>query len=255
MSVDSPQGTPVQPAKKGMGVWGWVAIGCGALLLLSLGTCFAIGMYAKHKIGGMAEDFQKNPAKAAAEMAIKFNPDVEEVSSNDETMTIRDKKTGEQVTLNFEDIKNGKFSFKTKDGEATIDANAAKDGQGGTLTMTGTNGQTATFGAGSGAGSAPSWVPVYPGATVTGNYDANTAEGHAGAVTVTSNDALDKVMSFFEDQLKAGGFKVEKLTMGGTAGNGGTLTGSTDGEKRTVSIVLSSAEGKTQAMVTFNEKK
>lgn len=253
MSVDSPQGGPV-PAKKGMGVWGWVAIGCGALLLLILGTCFAGGMFLKKKIGGMAEDFQKNPAKAAAMLAVKMNPDVDVVSSDDEKMTIKDKKTGEEVTINFEDAKNGKFSFKTKEGEATLDASGTKDG-GGTMTVTGANGQTATFGAGAGAGKAPSWLPVYPGAAVTGNYDADTTESHAGAITVTSSDALDKVMAFYEDKLKADGFKVEKLTLGGSVGSGGTVTGATAGDKRTVSIVLSSADGKTQAMVTFNEKK
>lgn len=253
MSVDSPQGAPV-PAKKGMGVWGWVAIGCGALLLLILGTCFAGGMFLKKKLGDVAGDFQKNPAKAAAMMAVKLNPDVDLVSSDDEKMTIRDKKSGEEITINFEDAKNGKFSFKTKEGETTLDASGAKDG-GGTLTVTGADGQTASFGAGAGAGKAPSWLPIYPGATVTGNYDADTAEGHAGAITVTSSDALDKVMTFYEDKLKADGFKVEKVTLGGTVGNGGSVTGSTEGDKRTVSVVLSSADGKTQAMVTFNEKK
>src|SRR5689334_19085406 len=196
MSVDSPQGAPVQPAKKGMGVWGWVAIGCGVVLLLVLGTCFAGGMFLKNKIGGMADDFKKNPAKAAAEMAVKLNPDVEMVSSDDEKMTVRDKKTGEEVTVNFADAKEGKFSFKTKEGTTTFDANGAKSGQGGTLTVTGPSGQVATFGAGSGAGSAPSWLPVYPGATVSGNYDANTAEGHAGAITVTTSDSVDQVMTF-----------------------------------------------------------
>src|SRR5262245_44092740 len=146
MSVDPTQGGAVQP-KKGMGVWGWVAIGCGVVLLLCLGTCFATGMFVKHKIGGMASDFPKNPAKAAAELAIKMNPDVELVSSDDEKMTVRDKKTGEEVTVNFADAKEGKFSFKTKEGETTFDANAAKSGQGGTLTVTGPSGQKAIFGA------------------------------------------------------------------------------------------------------------
>lgn len=251
MSVDSPQGAPT---KKGMGAWGWVAIGCGALLLLILGTCFAGGMFLKNKVKGLADDFQKNPAKAAAMLVVKMNPDIELVSSDEEKMTIKDKKTGEEITVNFEDAKEGKFSFKTKDGEATIDASSAKDG-GGTMTVTGTNGQTATFGAGSGAGSAPSWLPSYPGATVTGNYDADTGDSHAGALTVSTADALDQVMAFYEDKLEADGFKVEKMTVGGSAGSGGTVTGTSEGEKRTVSVVLSSVDGKTQAMVTYTEKK
>ena len=255
MSVDSPQGMPGQPVKKGMGVWGWLAIGCGVLLLLVLGTCFAVGMFAKHKFGAMADDFQKNPAKAAAEMAIKFNPDVEEVSSTDSEMTVRDKKTGDTVTLDFEDIKNGKFSFKNKDGEATVNAAAAASGDGGTLTVTGADGQKATFGAGKGAGNAPSWLPIYPGAEGSGNYKTTTAEGDACAVTVSTADSVEKVMAFYEEKLKDAGFKVEKITLAGAAGNGGTVTGTTADEKRSVGVVLSSSDGKTQAMVTFNDKK
>jgi len=252
MSVDSPQGGPVQPAKKGMGVWGWVAIGCGVVLLLILGTCFAGGMFLKHKFGSMAEDFQKNPAKAAAELAVKMNPDVELVSSDDEKMTVRDKKTGEEITVNFADAKEGKFSFKTKDGETTFDANAAKSGEGGTLTVTGPSGQTATFGTGSGAGSAPSWLPIYTGATVSGNYDAVTTEGHAGAITVTTSDSVEQVMAFYESKLKEAGFTVQQMTMSGDSGTGGTVSGGSD--KRTVGVALSTADGKTQAIVTFNEK-
>jgi hypothetical protein len=40
--------------------------------------------------------------------------------------------------------------------------------------------------------------------------------------------------------------------MSGDNGNGGTVSGESD--KRTVGIALSTADGKTQALVTFNEK-
>ena len=33
----------------------------------------------------------------------------------------RNRQTGEEITVNYEDAKDGKFTFKTKDGEATID--------------------------------------------------------------------------------------------------------------------------------------
>jgi hypothetical protein len=237
-----------------MGIWLWVGIGCLVLVLLAIGTCFAGGMFLKKKVGGMVEDFEKNPAKAAAELAVKLNPEVELVRSDETTMTVRHRETGEEITVSFEDAKEGKFTFTTKEGTATIDADAARDGEGGTLTVTDDKGQVATFGAGSGAGSAPAWLPLYPGAEVVGNYDADTPEGHAGALTVTTADGLAEVMKFYEDRLRADGFEVQKMTYEGDS-SGGTVTGSTADQKRSVSVVLSFAEGKTQAMVTFNEQR
>jgi hypothetical protein len=258
MTVDSPQystpppAPPAPPAKKGLNVWGWLAIGCVVVLLLALGTCFAGGMFLKNKLGGFAKEFEENPAKVAAELAVKMNPDVEMVSSDDTTMTVRNVKTGEVVTVDFEDAKEGKFTFETKDGKATVDADAADEG--GTLTITGPDGQKATFGAGAGTGNAPAWLPIYPGAQVVGNYDGTTPEGHAGAVTVTTSDSLAEVMAFYEEKLRDDGFEVQKMTIAGSDGSGGTVTGTTADQSRTVSVVLSVADGQTQAMVTFNEK-
>lgn len=252
-----PPGTPMgagQPPKKGLGVWAWVAIGCGVLLVLGLGTCVGVGMFVKDKVGAMAEDFEKNPAKAAAELAIKMNPEVEVVRSDDQTMTVRHKQTGEEVTVSFEDIAEGKLTWETKEGKATIDASTSSDGESGTLTVTGPKGEVATFGAGAGAASVPAWVPTYPGGEVTGNYDSRTPEGHIGAVTVTSGDALDEMMAFYQRELEGAGFEVQKTTMEGTV-SGGTLTGSTSEPNRSVSIAFSVVDGKTQAMVSFSEAK
>jgi|CXWL01.1.fsa_nt_gi hypothetical protein len=256
MSVDPVQGAG-QPAKKGIGVWGWVAIGCGLLMVLGLVTCFGVGMFVKNKVSGMASDFEKNPAKAAAEMAVRLNPDVELVSSDDEKMTVKDKKTGKVVTVNFEDAQEGKFSFETEDGKSTVDVNGAGQGDSGTgsLTFTGPDGQKATFGAGNTAADLPSWLPAYPGAEVAGNFTADTAEGKAGAVTVTTTDSVDAVATFYEGKLKDAGLAVQKMTMSGEGGSGVTLVGSEDGGKRVANVTIGSTDGKTSAMVTYNEKK
>ena len=185
MTITSPPPAPpaVPTPKKGMSVWGWLAIGCGLVALLALGTCVGVGFFVQKK----ADEFQKNPAKAAAEFAVRVNPDVELVSSTDEEMTVRNKKTGEVITVNFEDAKEGKFTFKTKDGVATVDANADPSGEGGTLRVTGTDGETAVFGAGADAAKVPEWVPMFADGERAANFDVNTAEEHAGTVTITTS--------------------------------------------------------------------
>ena len=253
MSAIPPQEpTATPPQKKGMGVWGWLAIGCGVVAVLAVGTCVGVGLFVRKK----AADFEKNPAKAAAEMVVRLNQDVELVSSTDEEITVRNKKTGEVVTVDFEDAKNGRFTFKTKEGEATIDADADPSGEGGTLKVTGTAGETAAFTAGTGAGKVPEWVPLFADATVSGNYDAKTAEGHAGAVTITTSASVAEVMKFYKEKFEASGFVVETLTVDrSSGGDGGTVIGTAANRKRNVNVVVSVADGKTQALVTFSEVK
>src|SRR5947208_15632878 len=103
-----------QPPKKGLGPLGWIAIGCGVILVICV-MVFAVGGYfAKKKF----DQFSKNPAKTTAELIVRANPDLELVSEDDKagTITVRDKKKNETVTLNFDDIKNGKLKVTTDKG-------------------------------------------------------------------------------------------------------------------------------------------
>src|SRR4029453_8943126 len=114
-----------QPApKKGMGVVGWLAIGCPGCLLLGLGSCFACGYYAKRKLGQFNEEMQKNPEMAAAKLVVKMTPDLELVSADDAagTLTVKNTKTGEVVTVSVADAKEGKFSVLSDMGTTTGDA-------------------------------------------------------------------------------------------------------------------------------------
>ncbi len=59
----------------------------------------------------LGADFEKNPERAAAELVVKFNPEYEKVSTDDEagTMTIR-AKDGTVMTLSYEAIGEGRFT-------------------------------------------------------------------------------------------------------------------------------------------------
>ena len=77
---------------------------------------------------GMAETFTVRAPPSAFACRLRrspalcrstANPDLEVVSSDDEsgTVTIRNKKTGEEITMNAADIKNGRLRFKNEKGE------------------------------------------------------------------------------------------------------------------------------------------
>ena len=246
---------PVPGQKKKMSALGWIAIGCGAIAILGIlalgGAAFLGGRFLKSK----AAEFEKNPALAAAKIAVQANPELEVVESDEDegTLTIRNTKTGEVVTMNAKDIEEGKLTFSTKEGTTTFDGSNAGDG--GTLKVTTDKGEQVVFGATAGAPkNLPSWVPLYADAKFEAAYDATTAEGRNAMFTVTSADSVDQVAEFYQSKLVAAGLKIERSSYE-TAGNKAImLVGKTDDDKRTVNVTVASNDGQTQAMVNFGEK-
>ena len=224
LTPPTPPPPPAQPQKRSPMFW--VAIGCGVIVLLGLlamGTC---GWFVKKKVA----QFEANPALAAAELAVRANPDMEVVESDTDkgTITVRNKKTGEVVTWNAADIESGKWSVETDEG-------------------------TATFGGG-GPQDLPAWVPVYPGGSVTGNFDTTSAEGRTVAFTMTTPDTVAAVLEFYESQLQSAGLTVQKSTFDQAGTSGGTVGGTSQDEKRSASVMVSTADGQTSAVVSFTEK-
>ena len=133
---------------------------------------------------------ETNPDAAvvrAAELALRLNPEVDVISSDPAagTITVREKKTGKEVTFNLEDIKAGKFSI-TQDGETTnidVDASEANGGQMKVVTDQG----TAVFGAG--AQELPYWIPTYPGGRSEGMANIEAQGEKTGTFTLRTGDA------------------------------------------------------------------
>ncbi|HEX6898233.1 MAG TPA: hypothetical protein VF789_00900 [Thermoanaerobaculia bacterium] len=249
--VPPPPGSPQPPPRKGLGPLAWVGIGCGVLLVIGMVLVAAGGWFAKKQI----DKFADNPGFAAAELAVRANPDLEVVNSDREknTLTVRNKKTGEVLTFNGEDLKDGKLTVTNEKGE-TVDFSASQEG----VKITNEKGEVSTFGATEGGPkNLPSWVPVYPGGTVQGTMDSTTGEGRTVIFTVSSQDAVDTVATFYEGKLKEAGITVEKTTMSSSDQSSTTMLGgkSADG-KREASVMVSATPGQpTQAVVTVNDKK
>lgn len=251
-------GVPGQAPKKGGLPWyAWVGIGCVVLLMLGLGSCFVVGYYAKQKLAGYAEKFEKNPELAAVELMIQANPDYEVVSTDEESkrITIRETKTGKEATFDFEQIKSGNFSIETEEGTSTIGVGGTDDGgSGGQITVTGPEGQTATFGASAGA-DLPSWVPGYPGASSQGGFSGTTGDTRSGTVALQTSDSIETVLAYYERELEAAGYTVEKntyATNGQTAG--ATLTAKSADASRDITIILGAADGTTTVSLSYSGK-
>ena len=253
-------------AKKGMSPWAWVAIGCGGILVVGFIVFMALGLFVFNKtkeavqdatgsesFSDFVQDMQANPAKTAAETMIRLNPDLELVSTDDEagTITFTNTKTGEEATLNFEDIAEGRFSMTTAEGEYKIDAAGGGDGG---VTFSGPEGET-RLGASADLSDVPDWVPSYPGLTATqSTLHSTTADGVLGAFTGKSSDGAQAVVDHFKQLFEDRGYTLgsESLTRTGDGAYG--LINGELANGRSVNVVVMESGGETTVTINYNQK-
>lgn len=102
--------------KKGLPVIAWVGIGCGGFIVLGI----IVSVIAFVQLKGVYDKFVANPEKAGAEMIVSMNPDLKMLSQDEAkgTMTIRTK-DGQEMTLSYKDISEGKFTLTDANGNTT----------------------------------------------------------------------------------------------------------------------------------------
>ncbi|HQT93623.1 MAG TPA: hypothetical protein PK435_03240 [Thermoanaerobaculaceae bacterium] len=228
-----PPAQPAAPApqKKGTSPLVWILGGCGGVLVLAAIAFGVMTYFVVHKVKGYAASATKNPAVFAAKLAVAANPDLEVVASDDEsgTVTIRNKKTGEEITMNAADIKNGRLKFKNEKGEEVTFEGSGQKGKEG-LRIKSSKG-TMAFGDVE-AVKMPAWVPVYAGAKVMASTRQKTEDGFTGTYSFQTPDAAAAVLARYESELDGAGFAVERQSAGAL----GSLHAKADGGARTVSV-------------------
>jgi hypothetical protein len=247
---------PAPPEKKSKALM-YILVGCGTFVLLAV-IAVAIGGYFvwnKAKEAGLdPELMQKHPAVATAKMLVAMNPDIELVSVDEEKelITVKDKKTGETVTVTLNEAKNGKITFK-KDGEEAVTLEAKGDESQGSLELKSADGK-AKFGSGS-IDKLPDWLPVYPESVPEGSYSTQAKEGESGGFHFTTKDAPNKVVSFYEEGLKRTGMTVNtNLLQQDGKSTGGMATGEDSTKKRTAYINAAAGDQGTEVTVIFTTK-
>jgi hypothetical protein len=248
----SPNQAPLPPGKKpNILIWilgGIVVLMLGVTMMCGLGGYF---LMRKAKQAGFDTDLLKaNPAYAAAKMAITMNPDIETVTSDDDrgSITVRDKKSGKLMKFKFDSDKKTMVITDENGKEATVKVTG--DGEKGALEVQGADG-TVKFGANTG-NQMPGWVPAYPGSSPQGTFSSQTKDGSQSSFTFKTSDAPAKVMTYYQDQLKSGGFAINMAT---TTPQGGMVMAEDSGKTHTVMMTVGSSADGTSVSVTAVEKK
>lgn len=236
-----------QTGNKGLHPLAWVAIGCGALILIGVVAITAGGLFVAKKVGDVAKDFEDNPVRVAAETVVRLNPDLDLVESDPEagTMTVRNNKTGEESTLNFEDIAEGRFSYTDSEGEeVSIDASGAAQGE--AVTITSEEGEV-RFGGGSDE-DLPDWLLLYPGAsTPQSAYHASSGTEHNGLASSETDDEVEEVVEYYEETFEDEGYTVQTVRMNAGGTTQAIVTAERQDPKRTQVVnVLREEAGKTK---------
>jgi len=243
------------PARKGLPTIAWIGIGCGALIVIMVLVFTVGGFLMARKVKQVAGDFdfEENPALATARVIVRLNPELEEVATDEEngTITVRNTKTGEEITVNFDDIKEGRLSFSSGDREVTIDA--GQTGESGSVNITDEKG-TFVIGTGeTGGQEIPPWVPVFPGAEPTSRHSMHTDETLSGGFQIETTERVDRLVEFYRSHLEDEGFAVSVNTFSGDDGQGGMVNARDEGAGRNVVVIVNSEDGATKAVISYNQ--
>jgi hypothetical protein len=242
-------------AKKGMPPWAWIGIGCGAVMILVLVAVMVGGYFVASKAKDAIAEFEDNPALTGARWLVKANPELEEVDVDEDagTMTIRNKKTGEEVTVNFEDIEEGKFSFTTKDGEVKVDASQIKED--GSLTVTNDEGGVVFSTGGEVSDEAEEWVPVFPGSEPKNRHSMRTEQEMSGGFELETTASVKEALEFYRSTLESEGYEVDVNTFTQDDSQGGMVNGShPDNGRNVVAIFNADGGGPTKIVISYSQR-
>lgn len=225
---------PAPEKKKGMPALAWVGIGCGTLLIIVVVVVAILIGNCSRKLTAWSEEMEKNPTKGAAEMVVRFNPDLDMVSQDDDAgqMTIRNNKTGEQMTLDYADIAEGR------------------------LTVTDGEGAVSTIGTGD-AEQAPAWVPRLPDVESAASvFHRESADEITGVLNLKTTMSADAVEEYFKEAAEKAGMSssgANRISMNNTE----TRTLEFKGSSKVLNVQMSTASGGNPLMVqvAYTEKK
>jgi hypothetical protein len=242
------------PKKKGLSTLAWIGIGCGALVVIVAVAMVVIGLFVVKKAKDVAGDFKDNPEMAAARLIVKVNPELEEVSADEEagTITVRHTKTGEIVTVSLQDLKEGRIKFTTDEGEVSVEATG--DAEQGTLNVSrGDETWKLKTGVDTTA-EIPEWVPVAPGAEVESPHVVESEGKLSGGFQLRSPESVDATAEFYRARLETDGFEVRVNSFAiGEGDSGAVVTGSKDEGQRSVTAMIRTDEGATRVVVSYQE--
>lgn len=248
----NPQSTPppASPQPKKTPIWIWLLLGLLGLFLLA-GLAITAGAYLLyHKAKEVAVTAEKNPALAAAKVLAAVNPDLEVISTDEDRglITIRDRKTGRTITVNLEDVRQGRISFE-EEGKEPVTFEARGEGQGGRFAVRSKEGSLEV--GQDLAVNLPAWFPRYPGAAISGTFRSRDAGEESLGFHFQTQDSAERILGFYEKALKAAGLEVERHTSQTEGRKTAVLSARDAAENRTALMQVESEGGANKASVTL----
>ncbi len=240
-------------------------------VLLLIGGCVSTCTYfAAKKAREYTRDARRNPAYASLSLAASLSPDIQ-VLSKDETsgkITVRNKKTGETVTINTNDYTAENIGRALDKIAQSAQAPAARESAAvqppATPEPAESEEQPAPapepkISAGKAAamtatlGNFPKYLPAYPGATTVESQLNNIMGMTMGNYAAVTTDKPDDVVGFYEKKLTAAGFAI--VGQNNDSNDNGpvrALSATISGPQRTVAITATSEPGgKVRLEVTY----
>lgn len=251
MTPPNPQPGQLPPGKKANWLL-WVLVGCGGIIIVAAVVLLAGGWFVASKVKQAGFDpklMETNPALAVTKLIAALNPDLEVLNVDDARgiITVRDKKDNKIITINLEEAKKGRIVFQEQGKEAVTMETSEKGVE--------IQSKEGSLRIGTG-GAAPAWVPVFAGAKPEGTFYNKSKEGEAGSFHFVTKEPPERVLSWYDAELKKAGMKT---TSNAVQQDGRTTGGMANGQapdgKRTVTVVAGSSDEGTSVTVTFNEKK
>lgn len=237
------------PQKKGLSPIAWVGIGCGVLVILGLVIALVVTFW----LGSKVKDAADNPEMSAAKMIVRVNPELELVDSDDAagTLTIRNIETGEVMTVDVSQVREGQLRFRGEDGEeVTMGMEEGEDGEGAFTVRDREGKESFRIGAG-GEKDIPAWVPVYRGVALQGTFRSASGGEINGGFSFQTDEPIEDVLAWYREALEEEGF-TETGSSTSQAGGGRYDNRTYEADGRTVGVMATGEEGTTQIVVSYS---
>ena len=255
-SQPQPQHAPAgAPPPRKTSPWVWVAVGCGGLMVIVLLVVTVGGFLLARKAKDFVADAEKNPAMAAARLAVSVNPELEIVEADDDNgiITVRNKRTGEEFTVDMADAEKGKIRFRNEKGEEISFSTKGDGGKSGFKVES--NKGEFSFGGGDDS-AVPGWVPRYPGVELTGSMTSRSDRSLAGGFSFSTADSVQEVLAYYEKQLKGLGMEVSTNTyQQDNVTQGGVVGGESTNGARTCTVTATRGDDGTTVAMAFKEER
>ncbi len=225
----------------------YILLGCGILAILVIViAAFSFLYFGKKLIGS------KSPQEAIVKMMLERNPEVEvlEIDQDNNKIKIRNKKTGEVITIDFSDAKKGIIQWKEKGKKDSVKIKGEeKEGK---IEITSEEGKTTiTYG---GDEKLPNWLPEFKNFEVLNKTKSQSGNKVYGAIELESAKDIDETAKEIENLFKEKGFKLNQIiTQRSEDGKTVMLQGEL-GKGKTFFAIVNQENKKTKCVINYSEE-